>query len=54
MAKAWYGYDPNKARSDAIPEIINDLQRQGISMDDETIRKYLRQGAEIASETLEA
>jgi len=53
MAKAWYGYDPEKTRSNSVAEIKSDLERHGAPMDDETIRKYLRLGAELFPKTVE-
>lgn len=47
MAKQGYSYDPAALRSDRVPEIVDDLERCGVAMSADTVRKYLRQGAEL-------
>ena len=47
MAKANYGYDPEAKKNAATNRIQSDLALQGINMSDETIRKYLKQGADL-------
>lgn len=47
LAMAGYKYNPQSKRSDAVPDIVGDLERLGIPLDAETIRKYLREGAEM-------
>jgi hypothetical protein len=47
MAVAGYGYDPKAERSPQIPEIAGDLELAGISMSDDTVRKWLRAAAEL-------
>ncbi len=47
MAKKGYSYDPAALRSDRVPEIVGDLERCGIALSADTVRKYLRQGAEL-------
>ena len=47
MAVKGYAYDPKAARSSVASEISIDLQLLGLSLSDDTIRKYLRDGAEI-------
>jgi hypothetical protein len=46
MAVAYHGYDPEYSRSGTVKSIRDDLTAKGIQMDDETILKYLREGAE--------
>lgn len=47
MAVIGYKYDPERDRNEAIKEIADDLDSLGIGMDVKTIRKWLREGAEI-------
>lgn len=46
MAVAYHGYDPDLSRSGTVKSIRHDLATKGIEMDDETILKFLREGAE--------
>jgi hypothetical protein len=43
---AAYGLDPQAKRSDIVPEVVGDLERLGIPVSDETIRKFLKLGIE--------
>jgi hypothetical protein len=45
MAEKGYGYNPNEKRSDVVPVIVRDLEILGISMTDDTVRKYLKQAS---------
>lgn len=45
MAVAYHGYDPDLSRSGTVKSIRHDLATKGIEMDDETILKFLREGA---------
>jgi hypothetical protein len=45
LAIGGYRYDPKLARSPVIPEIANDLDKAGVRVSDDTVRKYLREGA---------
>lgn len=47
LAKAVYGYDPAAKRGEAVKEIRGDFEKLGLSLSDDTIRKYLREGAEL-------
>jgi hypothetical protein len=47
MAVAGYGYDPKAERSQQIPEIANDLALAGVTMDADTVRKWLRAAAQL-------
>ena len=47
MAVKGYGYDPTAKRSDKISEIVGDLASAGISLDDDTVRKWLREAADL-------
>ena len=47
MAAGYYGYDPQELRSKHVGEIAADLQGRGISLDRDTILKYLREAAEF-------
>jgi len=47
MAVAGYRYDPNAPRSPTTAEIAGDLERLGVGLDPDTIRKWLRQASEL-------
>ena len=47
MARDSYNYDPKLNRSSVPQEISNDLAKHGISMDVDTVRKWLKQAAEF-------
>jgi hypothetical protein len=46
LAMGTYSYDPRRARSGVPKELVSDLQTLGISLDEDTIRKWLRAAAE--------
>jgi len=46
MAVRGYVYDPKAARSDSVTEIVKDLALVGVPLDDDTVRKWLREAAE--------
>lgn len=47
MAIKGYSYDPKKIRSSTVAEIQSDLDELGISLDDATIRKWIKEGEEL-------
>jgi hypothetical protein len=47
MAVGGYSYDPKAARSDRPTEIAGDLERAGVPLDVDTVRKWLREAAEL-------
>ena len=47
MAVAGYVYDPKATRSDKPAEIADDLARAGVPLDVDTVRKWLREAAEL-------
>ncbi len=47
MAVGGYGLDPAAKRSDVVPEIVGDLERLGVAVSDETVRKYLKMSAQL-------
>ena len=47
MATGFYGYDPKPMRSDKIKEIADDLARNGIPLDPDTVRKYLYEARDL-------
>ena len=53
MAVEQYGYDPQKLKNTAITNIQSDLARHGLSLDTDTIRKWLRAGADLLSRSIE-
>ena len=46
LAVKGYGYDPTASKSGAPREIADDLAALGITVTDDTVRKYLKQAAE--------
>lgn len=53
MAVSRYCYNPKVARSDAVPTILGDMEKCGISIDKDTIRTWLRAGADFLPGTKE-
>lgn len=53
MAIDAYGFDPSAKRSDIPKEIEGIVDRLGLSLSTNTIRKYLRQGSELLPEDWE-
>jgi hypothetical protein len=47
MAVAGYSYDPNASRSKQTSEIAGDLERLGLSLDVDTVRRWLKEAAEL-------
>ena len=47
MAIKGYTYDPKAGRTGIVREIASDLEQLGISLDDDTIRKYLSEAKEL-------
>ncbi len=47
MAIDSYGYDPKSSRSTTAKEIAYDLVRTGLTLDEDTIRKYLQMAREV-------
>jgi hypothetical protein len=47
LAIGGYGYDPKSSRNAKASEMANDLVLAGVPLDDDTIRKWLRAGAEL-------
>jgi hypothetical protein len=47
MAVQGYRYDPKAKRNDSVRDIANDLENCGVSLSDDTVRKYLAEGAEL-------
>ncbi|WP_305989284.1 hypothetical protein [Roseibium sp. MMSF_3544] len=43
MAIGGYGYDPKASRSSTAKDIASDLQQIGLSLDEDTVRKYLKE-----------
>jgi hypothetical protein len=46
MAIGGYGHDPTAGRSETVKQIVDDLQRQGVSLSDDTVRRYLTESIE--------
>lgn len=47
MAIAYYGWDPAKLRSNVAATIASDLESAGVPMHPDTIRKWIRRGADL-------
>lgn len=47
MAKAQYAYDPSQRKSSATSQICDDLDHAGLSLSPKTIRKILKEAAEM-------
>ena len=47
MAVDGYGYDPQAARSPIPKEIADQLAARGLQLDKDTVRKYMKEAAEI-------
>jgi len=45
MAIGGYSYDPGASKNEAISQITEDLEMLGLSLSDDTVRKYLQQAA---------
>jgi len=50
MACEQYGFDPKVGRSSVTPSIREDLDRVGLSMDEKTVRKWVREATELVAE----
>jgi len=50
MAIRGYGYTPEDKRSKAIPEIVSDLEKEGFSVSDDTVRRFLKEAWNKAGE----
>lgn len=47
MAMGWYGYDPKAARHSQTAVIASDLERAGLSLDPDTVRRYLNEAKQL-------
>lgn len=47
LAMVAYGYDPKAVRSEVAAEIVSDLQKRGLTVSDDTVRKHLKECAEL-------
>ncbi|MFO1184769.1 MAG: hypothetical protein U1E56_08285 [Bauldia sp.] len=47
MAVIGYSYDPHASRSNITSEIAGDLEQAGVPLDVDTVRKWLREGADL-------
>lgn len=53
MAMAGYRYDPKASKNPSVREIADDLQRLGISITDDTVRKWLQEASEFLPQAVE-
>jgi hypothetical protein len=51
LAMVAYAYDPKSARSEVAAEIASDLAERGLAISDDTVRKHLRESAELLPPT---
>jgi hypothetical protein len=47
MAVMGYRFNPAAKRSDSIKDIVSDIEKCGLSLSDDTVRRYLREGMEL-------
>jgi hypothetical protein len=47
MAMKGYSYNPKAKRSDRINDIVCDLEKCGVKLSDDTVRRYLREAADL-------
>lgn len=47
MAIGGYRYDPKARKNPAVPDIAGDIERLGLSVDQDTIRRWLQEATEI-------
>ncbi|MFA7647925.1 MAG: hypothetical protein WCY15_13230 [Phenylobacterium sp.] len=47
LAMSAYRYDPAGKRSSAVPEMVEDLKARGLSVSDDTIRRWLNEAVEV-------
>lgn len=50
MAIRGYSYNPADKRSKIVAEIVSDLEREGLPLSDDTIRRYLKEARDLLSE----
>ena len=43
LALATYNHDPKAKRTDTATQVVSDLGRFGITINDDTVRKYLKE-----------
>jgi hypothetical protein len=53
LAVRGYRYDPTAPRGDAVSEIVSDLGLEGLSLSDDTVRRYLAAAWELRPKWLE-
>lgn len=47
MAYSGYVYKPNESKSRIVPEIANDINKLGIQLTDDTVRKWLNEASKL-------
>ena len=52
MAIGGYGHDPKAARSDTVKSIVDDLERAGMTLSDDTVRRYLNDSMDFMRDLL--
>lgn len=54
MAVGGYGFDASKERSTLVPDVVKDIALSGLSLSDDTVRRYIRAACELLPEWQEA
>ncbi|MGJ0427221.1 hypothetical protein [Methylocystis sp.] len=47
MAVKGYAFDPKAKRGDSVKDIVADIEKCGLSLSDDTVRRYLREAADL-------
>jgi hypothetical protein len=47
MAIGGYRYDPSQRRSEKVSEIAADLDRAGVGLDVDTVRKWIKEASDL-------
>ena len=47
IAVGAYRFEPSARRSDTVSQIVDDMALAGVTIDAETVRKYLREAAQL-------
>jgi hypothetical protein len=50
MAVKGYGYDPTQKRSTIVSEIVSDLDLAGLSLSEDTVRRYIKEASDNLDE----
>lgn len=53
MAVGGYGFNKQQQKSTVVPDIVRDLELQGLLLSDDTVRRYIKAACELLPEWLE-